>query len=289
MNFNDLGRIGSINLTSTVAPGSVTVSNAALAYTISGTGAISGTGPVTKAGTGTLTLANTNTYTGNTFVSGGLLNIATPVALPAASAINLTGASNATLNLEGWSQTLANLITTNNALVGSTSTITGTLNSSLTLAPALLTLSPFHVTNMMNLNMAGLGSFTYNNSAGTMEVRVGVVSPGGVNAVGGVQTTVTLSGQSNTITAGTFNVGNNSPAGNTPIAQVNLGTNNILNVNTINLGSARGGDTVQFASGITGGMLTIEGAGGPGSMATINFAGHDSFEANDSPVDVFNN
>ena len=44
-------------------------------------GVISGSGGLVKVGLGTMTFSNANTYTGNTMVSGGLLNLITPGAL----------------------------------------------------------------------------------------------------------------------------------------------------------------------------------------------------------------
>jgi len=64
-----------VTLNSTVSPTSVTVNNGSGDYTISGSGAIAGTTGLTKQGTSALTLATANTYTGNTTVSAGTLNV----------------------------------------------------------------------------------------------------------------------------------------------------------------------------------------------------------------------
>ena len=291
--FNDLGATNNVVLATTVSPGSVAVSNSVLNYTISGAGDIAGLGGLTKWGTGTLTLGTTNTYSGGTAINGGTLITAVPGALPPSAAVFFTNATPSAqgtniLNLQGWAQTLGNLITTNNAVVTNNIIITGSSGSALTVSPATLTLASFQVTNFLTVNLLGLSAFTYNNSAGTFQASVGVVSPVNVLATSnGVQTTVTLAGGSNSITAANLNVGNNSTSGNTPITQLNLGTNNTWNVGAIGLGGARTGDLVQFASGVSNGVLKIAGVAGGGSLATLTTANHDSYQVTDQPVDLF--
>ncbi|HEU6447449.1 MAG TPA: autotransporter-associated beta strand repeat-containing protein, partial [Verrucomicrobiae bacterium] len=60
-----------------VSPASTTVSNNSKAYTISGTGSISGVGALTKAGSGTLTLATANSFAGGLNLNGGVVNFST--------------------------------------------------------------------------------------------------------------------------------------------------------------------------------------------------------------------
>ena len=82
--FNDTpGTATTVNINGTVQPGSVTVSNTNVAYTLSGTGSIVGTTSLAMNGQGTLTIANSNgtAIRGGTSLLGGLaacLTSATP-------------------------------------------------------------------------------------------------------------------------------------------------------------------------------------------------------------------
>jgi rhamnogalacturonan endolyase len=76
-----------INLTGLVSPGEITVHSPSN-LTFTGTGSLGGSARLFKAGPGRLTLANTNSFTGGTFVSGGQLFVngllaASPVTLEA--------------------------------------------------------------------------------------------------------------------------------------------------------------------------------------------------------------
>jgi autotransporter-associated beta strand protein len=283
VNFNDLGQTGSVNLAATVSPGSVTVSNAAVNYTISGTGSISGAGGLTKGGVGTLTLGTANSYAGGTVINAGTVTTTVAGALPAATIVNFSAATNATLNLQGTAQTLAGMtFGNNNSNAANAITITGTSGSALTVSLATLTLAPLTVTNNLALNLAGLSSFNYNNSSGTITVNNGSAQQNGSG-----QVTVALAGGTNLITTGTLNVGTGSTSSGVVNSTVKLGGTNTLDVGTINIGSGRAGGTIQFASGIANGTLTIAGVTGGSSLATLAFGSHDSFSVSDKPVDLF--
>jgi autotransporter-associated beta strand protein len=92
-----------INLTATVHPASVLVSNEAGNILLAGPGSIAGPCGLTKNGRGTLTLATRNAYTGDTRINAGTLIVAAPDAL-GASAVRLgdtTGSSDASLLVSG--------------------------------------------------------------------------------------------------------------------------------------------------------------------------------------------
>ncbi len=70
--FNDLGN-GNVTIDTGVSPNSTTINNSATNYIFSGSGAISGSGGLTKAGTGTVTFRNYNNFAGGTAINDGTL------------------------------------------------------------------------------------------------------------------------------------------------------------------------------------------------------------------------
>ena len=82
-----------VTLSTTVLPTTVTVNSSANAFSLSGTGKISGGAILTKDGSSTFTVSNTNDYTGATTINGGVLDFAGSSSVPNASAIALNGGS----------------------------------------------------------------------------------------------------------------------------------------------------------------------------------------------------
>src|ERR1039458_5502896 len=79
--FNDTATATNVFVTTTVIPNSVIVSNVSKTFTFTGS-AIGGAGSLTKQGSGLLVLAQANTYSGNTVISNGTVQIASPIAIP---------------------------------------------------------------------------------------------------------------------------------------------------------------------------------------------------------------
>lgn len=73
--FDDSASTTNVSLEGNVAPATVTFTHTAKDYTLSGSGAITGTTGLIKNGDGTLTLTNSNTYAGTTAVNAGTLRI----------------------------------------------------------------------------------------------------------------------------------------------------------------------------------------------------------------------
>jgi autotransporter-associated beta strand protein len=84
--FNDSASNASVNLTTTLTPSTMVVSNNALNYTFSGSGTLGGNMTLVKDGTNTVTLNTANTYTGNTSIKAGKLVAGNATAFGASTA-----------------------------------------------------------------------------------------------------------------------------------------------------------------------------------------------------------
>jgi fibronectin-binding autotransporter adhesin len=104
--FDDAASSKTVNLTLTLSPASVTVSNNSGAYTFGGLGSISGATGLKKQGAATLILANaTNDYSGDTIISAGTLQLGANDVIPQGSTrgnVILEGV----LDLNGWTDTI---------------------------------------------------------------------------------------------------------------------------------------------------------------------------------------
>ena len=98
----------SVALSGSLVPSLVAVSNTAsgTAYTLGGTGKITGLASLTKSGNGLLVLNNTggNDYTGNTTVNAGTLRVGNASALSAGTALSIT--TGAVIDINGLNVTL---------------------------------------------------------------------------------------------------------------------------------------------------------------------------------------
>ena len=148
---------GTVNLTTTLTPGSVTVSNSVLNYTFNGTGSLSGSSSLQKSGSGTLVIDNSgaNNFTGGVTISGGTLQVGnndTAGSLPSSSILdngnlvfansgsvtegnNISGSGSfaqagtgGTLQLSGANSFMGNVVVTNDSTLqmGSSSALGST-------------------------------------------------------------------------------------------------------------------------------------------------------------------
>jgi len=156
-------------------------------------GGISGGGFITKEGTGTLTLAGANVYTGSTNVAQGTLRAGAANTFSAASAHNV--AAGATLDLAGFSQTVASLansgtVSLAGTVAGTTLTVNGNYfgnNGVLRLGTALNGIGPSDrlainggtatgKTSIQIANLGGLGALTSGNGIEVVTAQGGATT-----------------------------------------------------------------------------------------------------------------
>jgi fibronectin-binding autotransporter adhesin len=113
------------NLAAGGSSGGIGVSNAATTLTVSGTAA--GDDGLRKEGAGTLVLSGTNTYSGGTTVNAGTLRAGSTAAF-GSTANNLSVATGATVDLNGFNTSMGALLGIGNVTLGS-ATLTSTGNN----------------------------------------------------------------------------------------------------------------------------------------------------------------
>ena len=73
--FTDAAASGTVNITGSVEPGTLTVNNDTVAYSFGGAGSIDGATSLLKEGPGMLAIATTNTFSGGTLIKGGIVEV----------------------------------------------------------------------------------------------------------------------------------------------------------------------------------------------------------------------
>jgi len=243
---------------------------------------------LTKLGNGTLVLNGQSTYGGATIIQTGTVNLGVDDALPTGTLLTVgAGTTAATLNLGSFSQTVAGLSSTaNSASVnsiviasGETLTVNGnvSLSNNTDNAQTNMTLSGggalvvngalFTVGNnttgtnnssRATLNLSALSSFTATLSGNLTVQLTGDLDASHISSL-------ILSNTANTITAAALTVGA-SASGGVQIMTLGAGTN-MVNANTINLGTGgRDGGSITFGGNSTGSVV-IRNAAGTGRAA----------------------
>jgi autotransporter-associated beta strand protein len=118
--FNDSASNSSVNVAAGVSPSSTLVNNTFSNYVFSGSGAIVGSGGLTKSGPGSLAVRNQNLYTGPTVVNQGLLTIDFANSSPVNSQIF---SASSPLVLGGGTVTLSNAKNTGNTQIFNGTTV----------------------------------------------------------------------------------------------------------------------------------------------------------------------
>ena len=260
----------------TISGGSINLSNASTAITVNAnatiSSALSGTGGLAKMGTKTLLLTGTNSYTGLTTVSAGVLQPALAASLPLSGSVSV--ATGATLTVPagdglstGWNATqLGNLMNSASWATGATLGIDTTnavggnftYGGNLSGAMGLSKLGSNMLTLTGNINLtapcvfsSGSGTVLYNSSfvsGGTIQINGNATFSG--NITGGA-TGYSLSGNTAT-TGGGNNVASYVYNGTTYYTVGGLGSTLII----------AGGTTTLSGSDSYAGLTFTSGGGG---------------------------
>lgn len=203
--FNDnAAGTTTVNLTTTVHPASVTVTNNSLTYTFTGSGSISGAIGLNKGGSSTLTIGNNNGYTGPTVITGGTLSVSNLANGGSPSAIGASSSSPNNLVISGGTFSYVGAPVTANrgyvatngvidaennfTLTGLGETLSGTLYKT---GPATMTYGDVGTNLLSPANIGGAyqvqnGAVVLNGSSGPQtNVVIGEIWVGGTPAFGG--------------------------------------------------------------------------------------------------------
>lgn len=270
-NANTAGAVLQVNTSETIGSlrgggasgGNVNLNGSGVTLTVAETGSqtfagvISNTGRLTKTGAGTLTLARTNTYTGPTTISAGVLRYGTQNIFADTGSVSIAGGS---LEVTNFSDTVRDLTMSSGALNYGSGALTVT--NSLSLTGGTVTMTGTNSLAKIQLNSsvtnATLGSVTFDSS----------VSSGSYPGFG-LQTTAVM-----TVTNGSSVLFTNSGAG---VAQFQTfgGARNIsvesnanlvlgwqITGNTTNVGGfnkSGAGTLALMNSNLHGGLVSVSG------------------------------
>ncbi len=221
-------------------------------------GVIGGAFDLTKTGAGALILTAASTYSGSTFINGGILRLATANVIPDGTAVTL--ASGTSFDTAGFSETIGSLTGAGNVSIGSATLTTGAGGSS--------TYSGV-ISGTGGLTKAGSGTtFTLagpNTFTGATQINAGTLAISASN-------NLTASSDLTVASGATFLLNNNSPT-----------LASLTGAGTIALGSGSlttGANSSSFSGAITGsGGLVKSGAGTLTLSGTSTFSGNTSIQA----------
>lgn len=253
-----------------------TIGDSAAATDLSVTAVISGAVGLTKAGAGTLSFSGANTYTGATTISAGTLRTEAAGSLSASSA--LTVGSGATLDLNGFNQTVASLAGSGTVSLGSAFLTAGGNDSSTTFTGV--------IGGSGGLTKTGTGTLTLGTAssyAGLTTVSAGTLAVTNAGALGGTAGgTTVVSGAAVTL-SGTIAVGAEpfnlaGTGGGSGALRSVSGANSVSGPITLSAGTTIGASTGASLS--LGGPITTAGytvnfsaVGGIESIGVIGGAG----------------
>jgi len=249
-----LGGTGTLTLTNTG-----TINVAATTGTISAI--LGGTVGLTKTGTGTLVISSSNTYTGATNINAGTLRLGASNLIPNATAV--TVASGATLDLNGFADTVGSIAGAGGITLGASgsSLQMGGANTSTTFSGVISGSGFVQKIGSGTLTLSGANTYT-----GATNINVGTVRLGAANAISSSSAVTVASGA-------TFNLNNNS---DTIGSLAGAGS---VTLGTATLTAGANGTSTTFSGVISGtgnltktgaGNLTLSGANTYGGATTIS-------------------
>ncbi|MBI5691738.1 MAG: autotransporter-associated beta strand repeat-containing protein [Verrucomicrobia bacterium] len=252
----------------TLGSGTLTVGSNGASTSYSG--AISGTGGLTKTGTGTLTLAGANTYSGATNVNQGTVTFGASNVLSDTTAV--TVAAPAVLNLAGNSDTIGSLAGAGAIQLGSGTLSTGANNSS-TLVSGVVSGSGGSLVKQGTGTMTLSGANTYTGTTTVSAGTLAITSSSGLGSGDGTAGTGTTVASGATLqVSGSVNVLNEALSLSGTGSGGNGALQNVSGSNTL-------GGPVSLATAakvlVNSGTLTLNGAiSNAGNTLTVDGTGN---------------
>ncbi len=239
---------------------------------------LTGTGSLTKLGAGTLLLSGANAYGGGTTISAGTLQAGAANTLSANSSISVAGG--ATLDLNGFDQSIGSLSGSGNATLGGATLTTGGDNTSTAFSGLISGSGGIIKTGSGTFTLSGANSYNGGTtiSAGTLLLsgsgtlgatsNTTTVSGGTLNFGGTTQTQAALNQSGGTVQTGTIHVANYQLTGGTLAsdATVAAATTFDIQAGTAN-GVLAGGGALNKT---TAGTVTLAGTNGYSGGTTIS-------------------